>query len=286
MTNQITYRVALEVASHEAIVRRAYKDSKGIWTWSIGLTSASGHDVTRYIGKPQSIEHCLRIYVWALQRYADDVNEAFGGRILTEAQFAAALSFHYNTGAIKRASWVKHFLAGNIANAKTSFMQWNKPPEIVGRRKKEFELFFNGVWSNNGTITEYTKLTAVSTPVWSSAKKINIEVDLRNALSANEPSFSPPVNSSLEPEETKMPEPSTSTPTPVEQASKTVGAAKGSAQGSVLAGAIITLLLAFGVLPPELNTAEVGAAIGVVLTAISSGVLAAIQAYRAPPNAG
>lgn len=89
-----------------------------------------------------------------------------------------------------------------------------------------------------------------------------------------------------EPEETKMPEPNTSTPTPVEQASKTVGAAKGSAQGSVLAGAIITLLLAFGVLPPELNTAEVGAAIGVVLTAISSGVLAAIQAYRAPPNAG
>lgn len=39
---KITARVALELASHEGLVRQAYKDSVGVWTWSIGITSASG----------------------------------------------------------------------------------------------------------------------------------------------------------------------------------------------------------------------------------------------------
>lgn len=34
---EVTYRIALEVAYHEALVRRAYKDSVGVWTWSVGL---------------------------------------------------------------------------------------------------------------------------------------------------------------------------------------------------------------------------------------------------------
>ena len=67
----VDYDVAMEVASHEAIIRQAYEGSQGIWTWSVGLTSATGHVVERYIGKPQSLEHCLSVYVWALDNYAD-----------------------------------------------------------------------------------------------------------------------------------------------------------------------------------------------------------------------
>lgn len=179
---EITYRVALEVATHEGIVRQAYKDSVGVWTWSVGLTNATGHDVTRYIGKPQSLEHCLRIYVWALDNYADAVREAFRGHDLTEAQFAAALSFHWNTGAIKRASWVKQWKAGQIGKAKRSFMNWVTPKEITARRRAERDLFFDGKWSQNGTMTEYTHVTTRHTPVWGSAKKVDVSIALRRAM--------------------------------------------------------------------------------------------------------
>lgn len=166
--------VAIELASHEGLVRQAYKDSKGIWTWSIGITSMSGHQVERYIGKPQTLEHCLAIYVWALEKYAADVRRAFAAKPLNKHQFAAALSFHYNTGAIGRATWVKKWLAGDVAGARKAIMDWRKPAEIVPRRQKERDLFFDGKWSNNGTVTEYTRLKASGAPDWSSAVRTNI----------------------------------------------------------------------------------------------------------------
>lgn len=201
--NKIDYDVALEIASHEAIVRQAYKDSVGVWTWSVGLTSATGHNVERYIGKPQTLEHCLKIFVWALERYAIDVREAFKGQELTKSQFAAALSFHWNTGGIKKASWVKSFLAGDIKGARKSFMSWNKPKEIIPRRTKDRDLFFDGKWSNTGTMTEYTKVKSNGTPDWSSAKKINIKSELSLALSgAGVAPESPSLSNSVDKPET------------------------------------------------------------------------------------
>lgn len=186
--NRVDVDVALETASHEGLVRQTYKDSKGILTWSIGVTSKSGHDVARYIGKPQSLEHCLAIFAWLLEsRYAPAVRRAFRGRDLTQAQFAAALSFHYNTGAIERAGWVKKWLAGDIAGARKAFMDWRKPPEIIPRREKERDLFFDGRWSNDGKIVEYTRLTAKMTPDWKSGRRVDARTALTAALSSAAP---------------------------------------------------------------------------------------------------
>jgi GH24 family phage-related lysozyme (muramidase) len=179
---EVDYDVALEIASHEAVIRQAYKDSVGVWTWSVGLTSATGHDVKRYIGEPQTMEHCLAVYAWALNNYADAVRAEFSGHDLTKAQFAGALSFHWNTGAIRSASWPDLWKAGKIAAARTSFLSWKKPKEIIARRQKEAALFFDGKWSNDGTILEYTRLTASGTPVWGSAKRINVEREMRAAF--------------------------------------------------------------------------------------------------------
>lgn len=183
----VDYDVAMEVASHEAIIRQAYKDSEGVWTWSVGLTSATGHVVERYIGKPQSLEHCLRVYIWALDNYADAVRKAFTGVELSKEQFAAALSFHWNTGQIGKASWVKLFKAGKLAEAKKAFMNYSKPKAIVPRRQSERDLFFNGQWSNAGTMTEYTRVTAKGTPDWGSAKRIFVERELKAALAGEIP---------------------------------------------------------------------------------------------------
>lgn len=183
----LDYDVAMEVAGHEAIVRQAYRNPGDVWTWSIGLTSATGHDVERYIGKPQSLDHCLRVYAWALDNYADAVRRVFAGVSITKAQFAAACSFHWNTGDIEKATWVKLFKAGKIAAAKKAFMNYSKPASIIGRRKAERDLFFDGKWSNKGTITEYTRVKASGAIDWSSGKRINVEKEMRAALAGEIP---------------------------------------------------------------------------------------------------
>lgn len=174
-TSLLTKRVLLEIICHEGIVREAYRDSKGIWTWGIGVTDASGHRVGRYKDNPQPIARVVEIFKWLLEtKYLPTVLEAFD-KPLTEAQLAAALSFHYNTGSIARASWVKSFNSGNLIKAKKEIMNWVKPAEIAPRRRKERDLFFDGVWSNDGMATVYEKVNKPSyTPDWKSAKKIDI----------------------------------------------------------------------------------------------------------------
>jgi GH24 family phage-related lysozyme (muramidase) len=178
----VDFDVAMEVASHEALIRQTHKDSVGKLTWCVGMTNATGHKVERYVGKPASLQHCMNIYAWALGNYAAGVHRAFKGHNITKAQFAAALSFHWNTGEIETAGWVKLWRAGDVAGAKKAIMHWVTPPEIAGRRKKERDLFFDGKWSNDGRMTEYTQLTAKMTPMWSSAVKVDVSVELRKAF--------------------------------------------------------------------------------------------------------
>lgn len=183
----LTTQMAIEIASKEAIIRQAYKDSKGNWTWSAGLTSATGHKVERYIDNPQSMAKCLEIYIWALQKYNDEVTEAFGNYELSDSQRAAALSFHWNTGAIKRASWVKSFIGGDTKTAKKQFMNYKRPASIIPRRKSERDLFFDGDWSGDGSVTEYTKLRANHTPNWSSGVKVYIGKEIEAIIDKSEP---------------------------------------------------------------------------------------------------
>ena len=62
------------------------------------------------------------------RRYADDVVKALGGAIsaTSQAQFDAMVSFHYNTGAINRATLTRKHIAGDFAGAEREFHRWNK----------------------------------------------------------------------------------------------------------------------------------------------------------------
>lgn len=177
----VTERVAQELLSHEGIVPEAYKDIKGVWTWSVGLTAASGYNIMQYKDNPQSLEVCLQAYLAVLNaRYVPPVKKAFGATVLTEAQFGAALSFHYNTGAIGKASWVKLWLAGNVAAAKAAILNWDAPPSVMTRRKEEQNLFFNGVWSSNGTALLYS----VAKPSYAAVnpQRVNVATTLQQLL--------------------------------------------------------------------------------------------------------
>lgn len=176
--------ILAELVSHEGIVLESYKDSRGIWTWGIGVTDASGHTVKRYRDNPQTIHKVLEIFEWLVRtKYLPNVQDAFT-RDLTKEQLAAALSFHYNTGGIRKASWVKSFNAGNDELAEKQFMNWSSPKEIIPRREKERDLFFHGDWSNNGTALVYQKVNKPSyKPSSKSATRINILKELKEWVS-------------------------------------------------------------------------------------------------------
>ena len=126
-----------------------------------------------------------------MERYLADVLEAFEGFELKEHELAAALSFHWNTGGIKRASWVDAWKEGKTFQARELFMRWRKPREIIPRREAERDLFFDAKWPDalrdpnklgKVTVTEYTRVRASGTPDWGSAQRVNVTPHFRAAL--------------------------------------------------------------------------------------------------------
>lgn len=184
----LTERMLLEIAEHEGLVLEAYRDSVGVLTWGFGVTDASGHEVDRYVRMPSTIERAVEVFEWLLRtKYLPEVLRAFRGPAqLTEAQLTAALSFHWNTGAIGRADWVKSFMRGRRDRAWSEFMNWSRPREIINRRKAERDLFFDGRWSGDGVVTIYDRVHgAGGTPDWSTARQIDIKDEVRAALARN-----------------------------------------------------------------------------------------------------
>ncbi|MDT0574592.1 hypothetical protein RM533_00170 [Croceicoccus sp. F390] len=153
---RITPRIAAELIAHEGIVTKAYRDSVGVWTWSVGLTDACGHRVGRYRDNPQPLEHCLGIYLWALERrYLPAVLRAFAGIAPQEHELGAALSFHWNTGAIEKAEWMRRLRQGDRQGARRAIMNWCRPVVLTRRRRLERALFFDASWSNDGRALVY-----------------------------------------------------------------------------------------------------------------------------------
>lgn len=164
----------------------AYLDSVGVWTWGFGVTDKSGHKVARYRRNRSTIERAVEVYEWLLRtKYLPEVIAAFRGRALTEAQLTAALSFHWNTGAIGEASWVQSFLLGRRERAWTEFLNWSRPREIIDRRKAERDLFFDGRWSGDGVVLMYDQVRANGSIIWKSAQQVDIRDEVRAALRRN-----------------------------------------------------------------------------------------------------
>lgn len=181
--DRLNAKVLLELFSHEAIIREMYLDSKKVETWSAGLTAASGINVRQYKDNPASLQVCINAVVDRLRKvYVPNVLTAFEGVYLSEAQFAAALSFDFNTGAIRRADWVKSFKAGRSTQAYQEIMNWKSPPEIIERRKKERELFFAGTWSQDGKVAVYEVRKPSYTPNWGSMRRVSVTAEIQAAL--------------------------------------------------------------------------------------------------------
>jgi lysozyme len=135
---------------HEGVVLRAYRDVAGVWTIGAGLTAASGV-VTPRPGMVITKEEASRLLALALTRnYAPAIRNAMPGA--RQHEFDGALSFHFNTGAIRRASWVEAWRARDRKGVADGLAKWVRGggrvlPGLQRRRAEEAALIIDGVYA-------------------------------------------------------------------------------------------------------------------------------------------
>lgn len=167
---KVSRKGLVEIASHEGIVLSPYLDSVGVWTVGIGHTANAGEPDPAKERREFSIAEIMDIFARDMDKFERRVRKAFS-RTLTQEQFDAAVSFDFNTGGIHRATWVKRFNEGKDAEARTAFMMWRKPKEIIPRREKERDLFFDGAYANDGMVTVYPASSAGKV-LWGQGKRV------------------------------------------------------------------------------------------------------------------
>ena len=111
--------------------------------WTIGW-GATGKGIAR--GTVWSQARCDARLEVDLVRFALEVTRALGGAPASQNQFDALVSFHYNTGAIAKATLTRLHRAGRFAEAADEFGKWvnaggKRLPGLVRRRSAEAALY-------------------------------------------------------------------------------------------------------------------------------------------------
>lgn len=119
----------------------AYPDpgSRNGEPWTIGWGS-TGAGIKK--GTVWTQEQCDKRFEKDIQKYADEVARELGSAPTTQNQFDALVSFHYNTGAISKASLTRRHKSGDFEGAKDQFMRWvyNDGKVLRGlKRRREAE---------------------------------------------------------------------------------------------------------------------------------------------------
>jgi len=145
----MTDRGLLALIRHEGIVPGPYLDVKAVWTFGIGHTAAAGppDPATMTRGMPADmhagIREAFRLFRADIAAYEAEVRRAVKVP-LAPHEFDALVSFHYNTGAIAKATLTKALNAGNRVAAADAFLNWRRPAAIIPRREAERDLFRHG----------------------------------------------------------------------------------------------------------------------------------------------
>lgn len=122
----------------------AYPDpGTGSDPWTIGW-GATGKGITP--GTIWTQAECDARLERDLVRFARDVARTLGDAPTSQAQFDALVSFHYNTGAIGRATLTKLHKAGRFSEAEAEFGKWvnaggKRLIGLVRRRAAEASLY-------------------------------------------------------------------------------------------------------------------------------------------------
>ena len=170
------------IMRHEGVVPGPYFDSVGVQTYGVGHTAAAGSPDPADLpaGMPEDLDTELRrvmdVFSTDLLKYEMDVHNAIKVPV-TQHEFDAAVSFHYNTGAIGRATWVKSLNAGDRNKAAKEIMNWTKPEEIIPRRQAEQRLFRDGIYPSEPIVV--WQVNTNRHVVWSPARTLTQDEALK-----------------------------------------------------------------------------------------------------------
>lgn len=127
----------------------AYRCPANRWTIGWGATRIDGRPVRPGDRITQAKADAL--LVEQLRGYSAEVRSALGSALAgtSQLQFDALVSFHYNTGAIGRATLTRLHRAGKFADAAAEFGRWNRAdgkvmPGLTRRRAAEAAIYREG----------------------------------------------------------------------------------------------------------------------------------------------
>lgn len=128
----------------------AYKDTGGILTIGYGHTSAAGAPKV-VAGMKISDKEADEILQSDLSKFEKRVSELVKV-FLTENQYAALVSFDYNTGALHKSTLLKKLNAGDYDSVPSELMKWvnvkgKRVKGLVNRRSAEV-----GLWSKGSSV--------------------------------------------------------------------------------------------------------------------------------------
>ena len=123
----------------------AYQDCVGIWTIGYGSTFyLDGSPVEK--GDIISEELAEELFDKIVDRFASQVGSLVRFKELKQHEFDALVSFCYNVGAnaFASSSVLKAVLYKEKAHVVRAFFNWLEPIVLLGRRKKEADLYLEG----------------------------------------------------------------------------------------------------------------------------------------------
>ena len=157
-------RGLIAIAKSEGIVPAPYIDPVGIWTFGIGHTAMSGDPDPAKMerGMPDDVDAAIRYAVSLFQKHIQKYEQEVARAVkvpLQQHEFDALVSFHFNTGAIFKASATDALNRGDKDDAARRLTLYNKGrvngqlvqlEGLVRRREEERRMFLFGDYPTEG----------------------------------------------------------------------------------------------------------------------------------------
>jgi lysozyme len=131
------------IADREGLETTAYLDSRGILTIGIGHTSAAGPPKV-YQGMTIAEDEAWEIFRADNARFRKECLSLVKAP-LHQCEFDALASFIFNLGTPQFAgsTALKRLNQRDYAGCAEAMLWWNKPPEVMSRRRGEHQQFLN-----------------------------------------------------------------------------------------------------------------------------------------------
>lgn len=170
---QVSEQGLIMVAGLEGGCLSPYLDSVNVVTIGFGSTVSEIPGLS--LSHPNiTMQQAIDLLSNGMQKYVDALNDALTIQV-SQTQFDALVSWVYNTGygGLAKRTAIIDCNCGAFELVPSALMLWNKPPEIIGRRTKEKELFQNGIYAGNGKALIFP-ISSSHHPIYSKGYEVDV----------------------------------------------------------------------------------------------------------------